>query len=146
LQKHYLASVGSNNEREKLFRKDNLADQVLPEEEVLPEDQFVLKLKSIVEAQIENVDFNVELFCREIGMSHSQLHRKITALIGLSPNKFIRHIRLNKAKSLLEDPDININTVSYSVGFNDPSYFGRVFKKEFSLTPMEWKEKYKKPV
>ncbi|MCR9288401.1 MAG: helix-turn-helix transcriptional regulator [Bacteroidetes bacterium] len=70
-------------------------------------------------------------------MSHSQLHRKLTALIGLSPNKFIRHVRLSKAKKLLLNSETNITRIAYETGFNDPGYFGRMFKKEFGVTPIE---------
>ena len=45
------------------------------------------------------------------------------------------------AKALLQNPDANITTIAYNTGFNDPSYFGRVFKKEFNMTPKEWQEK-----
>lgn len=66
---------------------------------------------------------------------------KVTTLTGLSPNKFIRHIRLNKTKMLLQNPETNINVVAYDTGFSDPAYFSRVFKKEFGMTPLKWKDR-----
>jgi signal transduction histidine kinase/DNA-binding response OmpR family regulator len=108
------------------------------------EERFIQKLKILVETQLDNPDFSVEHFCREIGMSHSQLHRKMTALTGLSPNRFIRFVRLNKAKVLLQNGDTSIAQVAYLTGFNDPSYFGRMFKKEYGITPLEWKSQASK--
>ena len=74
-------------------------------------------------------------------MSHSQLHRKLDALTGCSPNKFIRIVRLNKATSLLKNATISIGSVALDCGYNDPGYFARVFKQEYGLTPQEWRLK-----
>jgi AraC-like DNA-binding protein len=72
-------------------------------------------------------------------MSHSQLHRKLDALTGYSPNKFIRIIRLNKATALLKDSANSIACVALSCGYNDAGYFARVFKQEYGVTPQEWR-------
>ncbi|MEM7102052.1 MAG: two-component regulator propeller domain-containing protein [Bacteroidota bacterium] len=104
------------------------------------EDQFVEKVKKNVESHIDDFDFTMDKFCKEVGLSHSQLHRKLVALTGLSATKFIRYIRLNKAKDLLLDPDMTITAVAFDTGFNDPGYFGRIFKKEFGMTPGEWQK------
>ncbi len=131
LQGHFLSFAASNSEN------DTQESTKIPS----PESQFMNKLKAVVELHLDDVEFNVEKFCKKIGMSHSQLHRKTTALTGLSPNKFIRYIRMNKAKVLLKSPEKNISAVAFETGFNDPSYFGRVFKKEFGMTPLEWSER-----
>lgn len=73
-------------------------------------------------------------------MSHSQLHRKLYALIDCSPNKFIRIVRLNKSKELLTNHSLSIATVALECGYNDPGYFTRVFKQEFGITPQEWRQ------
>jgi AraC-like DNA-binding protein len=72
-------------------------------------------------------------------MSHSQLHRKLEALTGCSPNKFIRMIRLNRATTLLKDPSLSISSIALECGYNDPGYFARVFKQEYGITPQEWR-------
>ena len=132
LQGHYRSVVTSG--------RTASADQEIAKN-ATPENSFVIRLKEVVESHLDDQEFTVEKLCREIGISHSQLHRKMTALTGLSPNKFILFVRLNKAKEFLKDPEKNISTVAYETGFNHPSYFGRAFKKEFGMTPMEWKGK-----
>ena len=131
LQQHYLSLAG-------------LAKVAVAEKEMPPvsnfENAFVTRAKAIVEAHLDDFDFDVEKFCRALTMSHAQVHRKLSALTGLSANKFIRSVRLSKAKILLKNPEITITAVAFDTGFNDPSYFGKVFKQEFGLTPAEWRE------
>lgn len=75
-------------------------------------------------------------------MSHSQLHRKLEALTGCSPNKFIRMIRLKKAIHLLQEPANSIASIALDCGYNDPGYFARVFKQEYDMTPQEWRAQH----
>lgn len=103
------------------------------------ENEFLEKLGAIVEENLENPDFNVEAFCKETAMSHSQLHRKLMALTAISPNRFIRKIRLKKACDLLKNSSLNISEIAYNTGFNDPAYFSRLFKQEFDTTPLDWR-------
>lgn len=74
-------------------------------------------------------------------MSNSQLPCKLSALTGFSATKFIRHIKLNKAKEFLKQPELTITAVAFDTGFKDPSYFGRVLKQEFGRRPQEWRER-----
>ncbi len=104
-----------------------------------PNAPFVNKVIAIVEEHIGDLDFTVEQLARELHLSHSQLRRKLDALTGVSPNHFIRFLRLKKARKLLLTSDLSITAISYDCGFNDPSYFSRVFKKEYGTTPMAWR-------
>ncbi|MEP7163326.1 MAG: ATP-binding protein [Ferruginibacter sp.] len=103
------------------------------------EDEFVKKLTVIIEEHFTDENFTVEHLCKQVFMSHSQLHRKLDALTGCSPNKFIRMIRLNKATALLKDPSLSITSIALECGYNDPGYFARVFKQEYNITPQEWR-------
>jgi signal transduction histidine kinase/ligand-binding sensor domain-containing protein/DNA-binding response OmpR family regulator len=108
------------------------------------EDAFVKKVRESVEAHLADFNFTVEELCKYVFMSHSQLHRKLEALTGCSPNKFIRIIRLNKAKQLLKKRDNSITSIAFECGYNDPGYFSRVFKQENNITPQEWRVEHKK--
>ena len=76
-----------------------------------------------------------------MAMSRMQLHRKLKALTGKSALQFINIQRLNQATQLLNKTDANISEIAYQVGFNDPSYFNKCFKKQFGCTPKEYQAK-----
>jgi YesN/AraC family two-component response regulator len=105
------------------------------------EHAFVTKVRQIVEDNFSNYEFNVEQLCKTVFMSHSQLHRKLDALTGYSPNQFIRNVRLKKAKELLADPGLSVAVIAMECGYNDPGYFARVFKQETGSTPQDWRTK-----
>ncbi|MEO8771032.1 MAG: ATP-binding protein [Ferruginibacter sp.] len=115
-----------------------VADEVVPALNET-EDEFVKKVRLVVEEHLFDINFSVEQLCKYIFMSHSQLHRKLDALTGCSPNKFIRIIRLNKAKELLRNSSESIASIALDCGYNDPGYFARVFKQEYNVTPQEWR-------
>ncbi|MBC7884304.1 MAG: helix-turn-helix transcriptional regulator, partial [Saprospiraceae bacterium] len=105
------------------------------------ENEFIKKIREVVEANFSNSEFSVEKLCKLVFMSHSQLHRKLEALTDCSPNQFIRMVRLNKAKELLADPSNSISSAATESGYNDPSYFARIFKQETGVTPQEWRSR-----
>lgn len=82
-----------------------------------------------------NPDFDVEIFSREMGMSRTNLHRKLKALTDCSATEFIRVFRLKRAMSLMEQKSGNITEVAYAVGFNSVSYFNKCFSKHFGKAP-----------
>jgi signal transduction histidine kinase/DNA-binding response OmpR family regulator len=104
------------------------------------ENEFVQKVTSEIEAHLANESFSVEQLAKNLFMSYSQVHRKLSALIGLSPNQYIRHLRLKKSKELLRNTDDTILNISMNCGFSDPSYFGKIFKQEFGMTPQEFRK------
>ncbi len=128
LQQYYL-SLATGAKIESASQKRN--DQ---------EDLFICQLRSIIEAHLDDPAFSVSNLCHEVGISHAQLHRKTTALIGHSTNHLIRSIRLSKAKELLKESTMNISEIAYETGFSDPAYFTRVFRKEFGITPSRYKK------
>lgn len=101
------------------------------------EAQFLNKVITCIEKNIDNTDFKITFLARDLGLSESQLYRKLKALTNTSTAIFIRSVRLQKAKELLLKKEFNISDVCYKVGFTDPSYFSRVFKDEFGCTPSE---------
>ncbi len=85
-----------------------------------------------------NPDFDVETFSREVGMSRSQLHRKLVALTGQGPGDFIRTIRLKRAAVLLQSRAGNVSEVACRVGFANLPYFSKAFREHFGQTPSEY--------
>lgn len=69
------------------------------------------------------------------------LYSKIKTAVGMTPVDFVRHIRLLRAQKLINDTDQSLTQIAYSVGFSDPKYFSKVFKREMGVTPSEYREK-----
>jgi YesN/AraC family two-component response regulator len=132
-----------------LQRKQELADYFKHELILQPEegagenvdDKFIKKVMSIIEANIANPEFSVEMLSDEVGMSSTHLYRKLKSTTKLSPNDIIRKYRIKKASLLLANKEGNISEIMYAVGFSNLSYFSKCFKGEFGTTPKEYQQK-----
>jgi AraC-like DNA-binding protein len=102
------------------------------------DDQFIINLTTIIEQEISNNELNISYICEKIGLSYSQLNRKIKALTGLSTNHFIRSIRLKRAAQFLSEKTATISEIAYMTGFESLSYFTKKFKEEFHVLPSEY--------
>jgi signal transduction histidine kinase/DNA-binding response OmpR family regulator len=98
---------------------------------------FLKRVREAVESNMEDENFSVVELGLQVGMSRSQLHRKLSALTGFSPNEIIRNMRLERAKELLEKKAGNASEIAYMTGFNSPAYFAKCFKDYFGKTPSE---------
>lgn len=96
---------------------------------------FIASITELIENNISDTELTANYLCSELGMSSSKLYRKIKQLTDLSPNEFIRTVRLKKAAQLLKLKTFNVSEVADKVGFNDPLYFSRCFKKQFGYSP-----------
>lgn len=96
-------------------------------------------LMKIINDNITDPDISVEKLAADLNMSRSSFQRKLKGLTGLSPVEFIRLIRLKKAAELLRDGNYRVSEVAYMVGFNKPSYFTSLFKKQYGVLPKEFK-------
>jgi len=105
------------------------------------EDVFLQKIISAVEKNIDDSHFGTLQVAHAIGMSESQLYRKLKALTGKSTAVFIRTIRLHKARELLTTTSLNVSEIAYETGFSDPAWFSRVFKEEFGVSPNTFRNK-----
>ncbi len=100
---------------------------------------FLESAINIVYQNLENSEFDVSQFCQQMNMSKTLLYSKLKSLTGQSATEFVRNLRLKEAKKLLKQNDhqYTIAEISYKVGFNDPLYFSRCFKKYFGVPPSE---------
>ncbi|MBF04479.1 MAG: hypothetical protein CMP76_14430 [Flavobacterium sp.] len=105
---------------------------------VTKENEFLIKLESIILDKIKDESFSLQDICDNIGMSRTSLYMKLKNLIDLSPQDFIIHVKLKHAKKLLIEGDSNIKEVAYASGFSNPKYFSTSFKKVFGLSPSEF--------
>ena len=117
-------------------QKDKIEDkQVKGNDEALME-----RIMKVVNAHLDDSDFNVDTMTKEVGISRAQLHRKMKEMTGLPVSEFIRNIRLEQAVRLLEEQKINVTQVAYAVGFSNLAHFSTVFRKQFGISPTEYME------
>jgi YesN/AraC family two-component response regulator len=109
------------------------------------DNQFMQKTYEVVEAHLSESGFEVEDLCRELGMSRTNLHRKLKALTDSSATEFIRKMRLERASRLLLEGKHSVSEVAYQVGFESLSYFSKSFQEEFGTSPSEYTRKRDAP-
>ena len=96
---------------------------------------FMEKVTEYLEAEISNSLYGVEELAYSVGLSRSQLFRKVKAITNLTPNEFIRSFRLHRAMDLLKQQSASVSEVAYETGFQNPSYFSKVFHEQFGQSP-----------
>ena len=104
-------------------------------DEASKDDQFITKLRVTIEDNLTDIRFNVNHLSSLLGLSSTQVYRKVKALTGYSPVDFIKVIRLEKAAELLRSSNYSVKEACYKTGFNNASYFIKCFRKHFKVTP-----------
>ena len=144
ITKPYDITVLQTRIRNILNERQHLRETILSSSVSLPvsisfsnrmDKEFMNKVLKVVEKEIANPDFQMDNFCRQLAMSRTAFYNKLKALTGMSPNDFVRKVRLDKAKVLLSSKIYNVTEVSEMVGFSDPKYFSICFKKQFDINP-----------
>ncbi len=103
---------------------------------------FLYRAKALVLDEISNEQFGVSELAEAMNMSRSSLLRKIKKQTGLSASQFIRKIRLEEAKKLLEETELTVSEISYQVGFSNTSYFIKCFREDFDFPPGESRKRF----
>lgn len=99
--------------------------------------EFLRKFAEIVKNNFMDTTLSVEKIAREMGVSRGLLHMKIKKIANTNPSEFLKKIRLKEAIFLMRSGK-SISEASYMVGYNDPNYYGKVFKKEFGMSPTKY--------
>ena len=126
--------------RKKLLQKinDDTLGKILKKRTEDPETKFLQKIIKIINDETGNHSFGSSMhLAHKMHLSESQIYRKLKAITGKSTAVFIRSVRLQKAKELIQTTDKTISEIAYEVGFNDPSWFSRAFKEEYGYAPSE---------
>lgn len=100
--------------------------------------EFIEKVKSIITANMDSAELDVQYIAREMAMSHSTLYRKVKAVTGLAVNSLIRKCRAREAGRLLETGRYTVSEISYMVGISSPGNFRQCFKEEFGVNPSDY--------
>ncbi len=105
------------------------------------DEQFLNKLNEEIEKHISDENFTVESLTDVLGVSRSNLQRKLKGISGATPGDYLRNYRLKKACKLLLEKNMRINEVAFYVGFNSASYFTKAFYKSYNMSPKEFVNK-----
>ena len=106
-------------------------------------DKVTAKILKYVTENMSNPDLKIDDIAEAMGMSRSVLYAKIKQSVSMTPIDFVRHIRIMRASELLQQTDDTLASISFEVGFSDPKYFSKVFKKEMGIVPSEYRERTK---
>lgn len=104
------------------------------------EEELAARLMKAIGKNMDNTDYTVDQLAADVALSRSILYRRMQNMLGITPNDFLRNVRLKHAAHLLGDTDLSVAQVALCVGFQSPRYFSRCFNKMFGVTPSEYRE------
>ena len=105
------------------------------------EEVFLQKVIEVIEKNYQSSDLSVEMIAKQTHLSYIQFYRKFKAITGINAKEYIRTFRLKKAAHVFKNnPGKSVSEVMYSVGFSSLSHFTSAFKKEFGVTPTQFKK------
>ncbi|HJH63228.1 MAG TPA: ATP-binding protein [Bacteroides mediterraneensis] len=134
-----IASIFRNRER---LKKEFKTKPMVASVSISKLDTLLIdKISKIVEKRMTDSDFTVDVLAQEVGISRSGLFTKIKAISGMTPNDYIRLIRLKKAAYLLAEEGVSSSEACFRVGFSSPSYFAKCFQAQFGIAPAEFRKK-----
>ncbi len=129
--------------REQMREKFRSEMMLKPREVIVPSSEkvFLEKLSEILEKKYNNDKFGVDELSSEVGLSRSQLHRKLKAVTDQTTTEFIRNFRIQRAADLIMQNAGNMAEIAYQVGFSSQAYFTKSFSEFYNCSPMEYRKK-----
>ena len=103
-------------------------------------DALMERVMKVVNANLSNPDFNIDILAQEAGISRANLYRKIKEITGISSGKFLRNIRMEQAARLLKAGQNDVSQIAELVGYTDSSHFSTAFKTHFGISPSEYQK------
>jgi signal transduction histidine kinase/DNA-binding response OmpR family regulator len=103
-----------------------------------PDERFLQKTIETIEINITDPDFDIDKLSQTVGVSRTQMYRKLSVLTDMTVREFIKNIRLKRAAQLLEQNKMNISEIAFAVGFRDLSHFRKCFRQEFGMSASEY--------
>ncbi|KAA2219328.1 substrate-binding domain-containing protein [Maribacter flavus] len=104
------------------------------------EQKFISQLNTLINDNLGNSDYSVENLAENLTISRVQLYRKVKAIMGISISDYIGNIRLEKAKTMLENGSLTVSEIAYSNGFSSPNYFSTAFKNKYGISPAAFRK------
>jgi len=125
----------------KALRERYSKEMVLKPTEIVlssPDEKFLKRVIHVIEKNIDNIELDVDTLSQQIGVSRTQLYRKIAALTDMSAKEFVRDIRLKRVAQLIVQDKLTISEIALKTGFNDISYFRKCFKEKYGMSASEF--------
>jgi AraC-like DNA-binding protein len=107
------------------------------------EAAFMQRINAQIKSRLEDENFGTDVLCKTMSMSRTQLFRRMKSLIRQAPAHYIRTMRLQKAKELLETEDITVSEAAFRTGFQNLSHFTNVFHKQYGILPSAFRQNHK---
>lgn len=104
------------------------------------DEEFLKQYTAIIKANFSNPELDVDMICKEIGMSRAKFYRKAKALTTLSPAEMIKNLRLEAAAQMLRDTDLSVSEILEKVAFSSSGYFASCFKQVYGMPPKEYRK------
>jgi len=146
LIKQVLNVYFTRQQRKKQIINELLASSHPEKADPLTNGDFLSKAIKVIKEHLMDENFKIEEFASEMNMSKTVLHRKFKAIVGETPNIFIRNIRLQKASDLLKTSELSVSEITYLTGFSQSHYFIKCFKELFNDTPKNYRKQHKEKV
>lgn len=132
-----------------LTTRKHVIQKIQNEHRLIPDDMlkneldrsFVQKIREAVKEHASDGKFGVQELAKLLGMNRRSLHHKLHTLTGYTPSKYIRKIRVKKAKEILVETNEPISDVAFHAGFYNSSHLSKIWKEEYHLTPKEFRSK-----
>ena len=126
--------ISARNKLQKLYERPSLDEN----NKTSIEDKFLALIKNLLEKNLYDENFGSEQLAAQIGLSVSQVNRKVKALTNLSTSIYLRNIRLEYAKTMINHKSVNISEIAYDTGFSSLSYFSKCFKEYTGVSPKKF--------
>ncbi len=99
------------------------------------EAAFMQRINTLIKVNLEDENFDTDALCKAMSLSRTQLFRRLKSLIRQAPANYIKTMRLQKAKELLETTDLTVSEVVFKSGFQTLSHFTNIFQKQYGILP-----------
>lgn len=134
LQQNYVEQLKPNSDETYQLDTPQIVDA---------DKEMMTKLMEFLESRISDANLRIEELADAVHLGRSVFYGKIKSIVGMTPVDFLRHIRMQRAEELIRKSNYPFSQIAYEVGYSDPKYFSKCFKKETGMTPSEYREKGK---
>jgi AraC-like DNA-binding protein len=104
-----------------------------------PNSKFIREVELCLQKNYGNTQFSMSDMAEQLNMSRAQLNRKLKTISGFNPSDMLRLYRLQRAVALMSDKSLSITEIAFACGFNDSSYFSKIFHKEYGKSPSDFR-------